>query len=110
MSDKPDITHAQIAAPTTALVGVLAVVYQAPERLQPLLIIVIGAVAAVWIASDAFLRGKRNESAAAVTNQVTAQIRGLLVEGDDSKVPPTFTASAPSPSPHATTSQPPVTS
>lgn len=87
MSDKPDITHAQVAAPITSLVAVIGVVQTAPERLQLPLIIIVGVNAAVWLLADAFLRGKRNESAAAVVNQVTEQIRSFPREGNDAIVP-----------------------
>lgn len=70
----PNITQAQVAAVIGALVAVLAVVYQAPERLQPLLIIVLGAIAGAWIIADAVLRVGRSTVAAAQHKQAAAEV------------------------------------
>lgn len=70
----PNITQAQIAAVVAALVAVIGVVTQAPERLQYPLVIVLGAVAVAWIVSDAILRHGRAGVAAAQHNQAAAEV------------------------------------
>lgn len=70
----PNITQAQIAAVAAALVAVLGVISQAPERLQQTLIIVLGAVAVAWILADALIRPGRAKVAAAQHNQAAAEV------------------------------------
>lgn len=70
----PNITQAQIAAVIGALGAVLAIVYQAPERLQLPLLGVLGAIAVAWIVSDALVRHGRAGVAAAQHTQAAAEV------------------------------------
>jgi hypothetical protein len=82
----PNITQAQVAAVVAALVAVIGVISQAPERLQLPLVIVIGAIAVTWIVSDVYLRGKRTETVTASHQVAIAQLQNLPSDGDDSLV------------------------
>lgn len=87
MSDRPDITHAQVAAPVSAVASAIAVVEQAPVRLQLPLLIIIGVLAGLWLVSDAYLRGKRNDAASATVLHAVATLQSKPADGDDSLVP-----------------------
>lgn len=84
----PPITAAQIAAPLSALVAVLAVVNQEPPRLQIPLLVLIGVLAVAWILADGFgIRPARAKIVVAQHNEAAAQIQSFPPDGDDSTVP-----------------------
>lgn len=82
----PDVTPAQYGTVTAAIAAVLAIVYQAPDRLQIPLLIVLGALGIAWLISDAIIRHGRSGAAAAQHVLAAAQIQAMPADGDDSKV------------------------
>jgi hypothetical protein len=55
----PDVTPVQMGAGVTALGAVLAVIYQAPERLQVPILALVALLGSAWLVSDAIIRHGR---------------------------------------------------
>lgn len=84
----PDITQAQIAGGVGSLAAVLAVIYQAPERLQIPLISAVTVIAVALILADGLgIRPGRAKAVAAQHLEAAAQLQLAHQDGDDSKVP-----------------------
>jgi hypothetical protein len=83
----PDVTPAQAGTVAAALAAVLAIVYQAPERLQIPLLIVLGALGVAWLISDAVIRHGRSGAVAAQHNLSAAQLSNLPADGVDQAPP-----------------------
>lgn len=89
----PNITQAQIGAIVAAIGAVLAIVNQAPDRLQIPILGVVAVIAVAWIVSDAIVRHGRAGVAAAVHTQAAAEVTAAaatahLDQGDLPDAPP----------------------
>lgn len=82
----PDVTPTQYATAAGALAAVLAIVYQAPARLQIPILALVGVLGVAWLLADAVIRHGRSNAVAAQHALATAQIQNMPTEGDDSKV------------------------
>jgi len=86
----PNITQAQIGASVAAVGAVVALINQAPDRLQVPLIALIGVLGLGWIVSDAIVRHGRSGVVAAQHAQAAAEVTAAAATAhlDQGDLPP----------------------